>query len=395
MSNKRIFFLILLFLAFVTLISINFVTAIGISAVRLNENLNFVPGLERTFEYRIGTNTDHAMYYEIFVKEDLAPYITPSISKVFIEPNSGYNFQATLKLPQYLSPGMHTGYICVLETETMGGKGANVGVRTEVCAIINVKVLYPGKYLVINNFDIYVENKLVNFKLDVENWGTEDITSARSSIDISEANKTGKLATVESDSYTVASNSKASIISSLNAESFKVGDYVADAIVNYDGQKVNTSKIFKLGELELRFVNYTKEFEENKISPMDIEVESIWNQQIKDIYVEVNLSKNGKNLQILKTSPETIEPWGRTTLRTFLDSNGLALGPYDVSLSIYYAGKLTAIDGIVNVTSKQKSAEIPKLSVSANTILLLAILLLLVILILLVLRRKKRKETIN
>jgi len=372
------------------LLSIKNTSALGISGTTLYDKIDFQPGLEKTYNFRVGTETTHPMNYKIYAKEDLAPYITTSISEIFVDPHSGFDFSASLKLPDYLSPGMHYGYICVMETEPMGGPGSSIGIKTEVCAVIQVKVLYPGKYLVINNFDAVVTNRQVQFILDVENLGTEDIISAKPFIDIFELNRTEKLASVEGQAQPVPSNTKATLTAFLDAGLFNVGDYLAKAIVNYDGLEANASKQFKIGELEVRLVNYTKEFEQDKISPMEIEVESLWNQEIKNVFVEVSISKNGEKLPDMRTPSETLPPWGRTILKTFFDTNGLAAGDYDASFRINYENKITESSGTIKI--KERKLESPKLSLSLNTILLLIVLVLLILLILLVLRRKKRKE---
>lgn len=363
------------------------VSAVGISGVRLVDNLDFEPNLERTFEYRIGTNTDHGMNYQISVKRDLAPYFTLSDELVYLEPATGYDFTAHMKLPKSLDPGMHSAAICVLESETKGEGGSNIGVRTEVCAIVNVKVLYPGKYLIIKSYDVNVANKQVGFTLGVENWGTDRISSAKTIIDIYEANKTNKVETVYSNEESIASNSGTILLASLDATKFKVGDYDAKATVVYDGQEEKTEKTFKLGEFELKLVNYTREFETGKVNQMEIEVESIWNQKIENIYVETVISQSGSTIQTIKTPPADIEAWEKTKLIGYFDTTNILPGEYNAHFTIFYSGKTSSFDDSVIVKEPPRAPT----AISTNTLLLLGVLLLLIILIVLVLRRKRRQ----
>ena len=393
MIAKRGIFLISLIILSLIILIINFsnVSAIGMSGIRLIENLDFEPYLERTFNYRIGTNTDHGMNYEIHVKDaggSIAKYFTLSDELVYLEPATGYDFSVTMKLPGSLDPGLHSAHICVLETETKGTGGGNIGIRTEVCAIVNVKVLYPGKYIIISSFDINVANKQVTFTLDVENWGTDKINSAQTIIDIYEANKTTKVETVYSEEKSIASNSGTTLVSSLDATSFKVGDYDAKANVVYDNHEKKIEKEFKIGELELRLTNYTKEFEQGKVSVMEIEVESIWNQRIEKIYAEASISGEGSTIQTIKTSPADIEAWERVKLIGYFDTTDVQPGEYNSHFVIFYSGKITEVDGTIRVKEPERIAA----AISTNTLLLLAVLILLLVLIIMIFRRKKRKE---
>ena len=389
MKEKRGIGIILIILFFFILINTSNVSAIGISGLRLVENFDFEPNLERTFEYRIGTNAGKGMNYQIYVKDmkgNIAKYISLSDELVYIEEATGYDFTAHMKLPQSLDAGMHTAYICVLEGETRG-EGGNIGVKTEVCAIINVKVLYPGKYLIIKNFDINVANKQVGFTLEVENWGTDKISSAKTIIDIYEANKTDKVDSVSSNEESIASNSGTPFYSSLDATRFKVGDYDAKATVLYDGQEEKTEKTFKLGEFELKLVNYTREFETGKVNQMEIEVESIWNQKIENIYAEAVISGGGSTIQTIKTPPADIEAWERIKLVGYFDTTNVQPGEYNSHFTIFYSGKTSSFDGSVIVKEPERTPT----AISTNTILLLGILLLLTTLIVLILKRKRRQ----
>ncbi len=361
------------------------VSAIGLSSLRLVEFLDFQPGLERTFEYKVGSNTDSAMYYAIYVEGNLKQYITTSVSELFIEPDKSAYFTATIKLPDNLSPGMHEGDICVSETSNKGGP-SNIGVKTAACAIIYVKVLYPGKYLVIKEFNIGLADKQANFLIDVESWGTERIESAKPVVKVAEK-------TVEGDSVSIGSNEKRRLTAVMDVSSFNAGTYLADAKIVYDGQEANISQTFQIGDLNIRLVSYTNEFTQGKISPMDIVVESIWNQKIDNVYVDVNITKPDNEFLsygFFQSAPASVEPWGKATLRGFFDTNGLEAMNYTARFKINFEGKFSEELGTVSV--KNPTLLSPKLTVSANTILLIAILVLLLVLILLMLKRKARKK---
>ena len=89
------------------------VNAVGIGSIeKLYHEIDFQPGLERTFSYNVVPNSGATMDYEINAQEDLKEYVT--FSQNFfpnLPPNNFPAFSATLKLPDNLEPGEHTAKV--------------------------------------------------------------------------------------------------------------------------------------------------------------------------------------------------------------------------------------------------------------------------------------------
>jgi hypothetical protein len=96
---------------------------------------------------------------------------------------------------------------------------------------------------------------------------------------------------------------------------------------------------FRLGALELKISNHTQEFEENKISPMDIEVESFWNNKIEGVYVDVQILNHDINF---KTPSADVDRWSKTVFNGFLDTTGIKEKKFRANVTINYAGKKTS-----------------------------------------------------
>src|SRR3989338_5662101 len=129
------------------------VNAVGIGSIeKLYHEIDFQPGLERTFSYNVVPNSGATMDYEINAQEDLKEYVT--FSQNFfpnLPPNNFPAFSATLKLPDNLEPGEHTAKVCILERQVRGG--GLIGVRTEACSAIVVRVLFGEKYFKLVKFN--------------------------------------------------------------------------------------------------------------------------------------------------------------------------------------------------------------------------------------------------
>jgi len=387
-SIKRIILFILL-LVFV-LILIKPIYAVGIYFPNNNE-MDFKPGIEKTFNFAA---TPSRMDVKLSVSGYLSEYVT--LSKTFIRSNSTDRaFKVIIKLPEKIEkPGHHKVWIAAEEIIDESKISGNIGTSCNAMVYILIHVLNPGKYV-----DMWLSapdvnlNEPVNFAVRVKSFGEEDINSIKAAIDVYNPNNE-KLATVYTNEKSLKSNTEETLHAQLSTAGYKAGTYMAVATLNYDGKTKEDKKKFRIGELNIKIINYTKEFEKDKTNKFDIEIESDWGNNIKEVYGEIKI-----NNSIIKTPSIGLAPWEKKIITAYWDTNNVEIGVYYAEMTIYYEDKTTVEIGKVEVIEK-KEALVEKpgiitISLSTTTILILIIILLIVIDIIWMTRKRKEKKKLT
>ncbi len=351
---------------FIILLYIPLSYAIGISPSMIK--MDFQPGFEQTFYFTVSGVTSS----KISVHGSLAPYITVS-DEVLVNKNT---FTATIKLPEKMDiPGINKGFIEVIEAKE-GQEGVVAGV-VAIETPIYVRVPYPGKYVEITFTvpDVNV-NETAHFYVNIINRGTLNITRAHADIEVKDAeNKT--IAKVKADAKPVLSGSDVTLTAEKGTAGYRAGGYMAYADVYYDEEQMALSTSFRVGSLNIKLINYTKEFLKDTINKFEIELESGWNNKVKDLYASIIIGNETAEIAELKTPLADLEPWATTKIVTYWDTKGISLGAYNAKVNLYYEGKADSHNLDIYVV-KPKELEKP-LRFFTPTTLLVTILILVII----------------
>ena len=389
MANKSKKVILISSLLILFLIFIKPIYAVGIYFSSGNK-IDFEPGIEKTFNFEA---TKCNLGVRLSVSEYLSEYAT--LSKTFIESDStDRKFTVTVKLPEKIEkPGHHKIFVMAEEIidETSGG---TVGTSSNAKVYIRINVLNPGKYVDMSLSAPNVNlNEPVNFAVNVKNFGEENISRIKATIDVYSQNNE-KLATVYTDEKALISNTEETLHAQLNTAGYSAGTYKATAILNYDGETKQANDTFKIGKLNIKIINYTKEFEKDKINLFNIEVESDWGNKIENLYGEIKI-----NNMIIKTPNINLNPWEKKTITAYWDTNNLEIGPYNTVITVYYEDKTTVETGIVNVIEKRNEDITKKnalekpgaitISLSTTTILIIIIILLIMVDIIWIVKKQK------
>ncbi len=299
------FFLILIFLSS---------GAIAISGVSPGSySVDFSPGLSREFVFSFVLDNDVA---DLFVEGILAEYVSLDKKKI----SGSESVVASLKLPSQVdSPGVNNIKI----------------VAGDVVGIIKVNVPYPKKWVALEmgvpNVNIGED---VNLNLKAFSLGEESVV-VEPKIEIY---KDGKLIkTIEMGSEEVASGEFREFNFLLNSSNYLVGDYYAVAFVNYGDRVARVDNAFRIGELLVEILNYTDEVKAGQIARFEIEVESLWNNDIDDLYIEVSII--GFENSTFSTPNIGLESWQIKKIGGFLNTQGIGVEEVDAEITVYYMGE--------------------------------------------------------
>ncbi len=341
MKKEEIISLILIFLL-AEIFSLNLVSAaLGISPAK--HYVDFKPGLE--LEYSFNVYADSGQRIEVYSAGEFADLVKFDKKEL----DGGGSFSVKVKLPDSIEkPGKHTLLIGAREKVD---EEEGIGTSIVIQAPIFISVPYPGKYaeasFSCNNANA---GESVKFILDISSLGKEPITAV-AGIEISSG--TNKIETLNLGAKYIANQEKHSFKKTMNTTNYKPGDYNSNAIVEYGGDKrIDIGCEFRLGSLFVNISNYTLEIFKPGIKPFEINIESLWNNNLDNVYGIVYISGNGKNLTEFSTPGISLGAWEKKTLKGYIDTDAIEKGEYDVKVRLNYAGTYSLAQGKLKIKEK-------------------------------------------
>lgn len=377
--------------------------AFGITPGR--STFDFSPGVEKSVEFSVINSEGRDMNLVVMISGELNQSIGLSDNSFHMGVNDNEKkLVYTLKMPDKLSPGLHTSEIVVVQ---LPGKsqtseafvGAAVGVVTQVY----VYVPYPGKYIESELNAIGDGSKEVTFVLPVVSRGNLDIGRVRAVIDVYTA-LNEKVISVNTEEISLASGKREELAAKWDSSNSPAGKYLAVATILYDEETIKLEKEFTIGSRNLELLQVeANNFQLGEIAKFEMLVENKWNEEIKGAYAEMNIfNKDGQVMADFKSAAYDIPSLSKKILVAFWDSVGVSKGTYEASVFLNYGKESKRKDFQLEVTDNEINViglgYVIKSSSTANSsgmssitivlITIVAVLVLINIIWFLVLRKK-------
>ena len=299
---------------------------LGVSPV--SQSVDFSPGLDRSYKFYFTGDADAT--YAVVAEGDFAQYTT--ITPVTLK-GEGY-VTVRLRLPREASvPGAHVIFIVARQKPPQANAG--VTLLGAVKSTVVVHVPYPGKYATLTfEASNAKAGEPVPFSLKVSNLGTQEIIAApRISLINGENTSVSSFALEMS---TIQSTQSKSYAFEANTSSYRAGFYRALATVEYGGKTPATHEArFRLGELAVNVTSTSDRLTKNKLNRFDIQIESLWNDPLENVYADVEVLNHSMKFTTPSTSLNGFE---KATLTGYFDTTGIEKEPFQVRIVLHYAG---------------------------------------------------------
>lgn len=374
--------LLLTIIAFI--FAVQNVLAIGLSPNVVN--VDYSPGERKEFSIYIinnyGGDIDAHLYKDGIYKDLI------ELPKEVIRIKGGdvHEIKIKVRFPdEGIEPGDQHATIGVIEelvdmkNKAVSGVIAKAGVEVKV----KFRVSFPGKYarIVLQVPNVNVGDKLpVGLKL--ENLGSETINHAFGSVELLQDGKAAE--NIEFKLSNILPGRDSEYKTRVGTVFFKPGDYKAKAVVFYDSIKAEAETDFRIGRLYINLTNYSRDFQKGKVSPFDIHIENLWNNNIDDVYADIIISDEWGQVQYLKTPVISTKSWEKSILRTYWDTTYVERGEYNADVSIKYMNQSTDRNVKIYVYDR--------LTLNLTNILIVLIILIIIIDIIWIARRKRGKK---
>ena len=279
--------------------------------------INFEPNYSADFNFNFVI--DGNLKVDLYAEGDLSEYVSLNKKKIF----DREKVVASLNLPSEVdSPGVNQIRI----------------VAGDVVGVIKINVPYPDKYVELRlsapNINI---GEIVNVSLNVFSRGNDSVM-VEPRIEIYKDDK--KLETIEISGEEIGSRESRKFNIFLNTSNYSVGDYLTVAIVDYNGRVTRVENLFRVGESSVKILDYTRKFRENKVDKFEIEIESLWNSNMDDLYIEVNvlgLEDIGFVTPVIK-----LGAWRKAIIAGFLDTTNILDNEFEAEIILHYEDEINS-----------------------------------------------------
>lgn len=334
-----------------------------------------------------------------FVVEDTSREVTAEVDTgsgplrdyIYLSNISGNEFYLNLRFPveARISPGIYDQAVTVKE------KPANEGT-------ISTTVAVSKKFSLI----VYTWEKEVNLGLEVPNVNEGDLIRVAlgvQSVTYSNIDSIyGVVSIFNENKLSVASvTTTAKPLPSLESFNWKeiierklpIGEYVAKAVVFYDGQREEVNTSFLVGNMDVIVKNYTTTLRTG-FDEFRVEVRSNWGKTLRNVYGL--LSINGTH--IMQTPSINLEPWTDGVLQSIVKID-FSPSTYPGKLEVFFEGTSKVVPVTITIMAPAAEPagpeEQPKLQRPWPSTLIggaLSLTLLAIVLISIYLIRKKKKR---
>jgi len=302
----------------------------GASVTPGSYSIDFEPGYSGDFSFEFGFAA--GVEADLYVSGAFAEYVTLDKDKLV----GGGVVVATLNLPSESNlSGVNKIRIGALQ---ISDEASGMGVVSDVRGIIKVNVPYPGSYV---EFDLKAPNanagEIVNLSVEMFNRGEEDV-SISSNIQI--FREGSLIENVDLGIVDVVAMTSVVVDSPFDSSGLSPGDYNVVVSGEYNGLKVTDENPFRLGELFVKIVNYSREFREDKLERFNIDVESFYNNLIEDLYAEVKVV--GVAEAGFVTPIGELRAWRSGVLEGFLDTSDIETEDFQAEIILHYGNETTS-----------------------------------------------------
>lgn len=374
--------------------------AIGLRGFLLKDEFIFEPGITKTYEYYLVTHSetqDYELYTSMRYGANLTQYVTLSNTLLKqIPPGSSVPFSATLSLPDTLDyPGWHEIRVGVRETSIGGG---NVGAFAGSEGRIIILVLYPYKYLEakLNASNINV-NGSSSFSVKLNNYGSKDIGFIYGDLEVYD-NSNNLIKNIRTKIIPLASKKESILDVVFDATNLSPGIYKVKGTIFYDENETKVETQFRIGELDVKLLDYKKRVYTNVIDKFYLNLASEWNGDIYDAYAIISVFNETKTFIINQRTPNTdLTPFGVSKLEMFLDFVNVFPGNYSLKMNLFYNGKnkdillpIEVVNPPIVEVDKPSFADYLKENIILVMVVGINVILILIVVILLLGRKEKK-----
>jgi len=232
-----------------------------------------------------------------------------------------------------IPPGSSTAYIIVEEL------GENTNDNT-----VSSKLILKHKITFVNSYpDFYIEGSLnfqekeneIELVAEVKNLGKKDLKEVQTKFYVND--KEQEEHELETEAASLKTKETKLLTTRIDKDNFNAaGQYEVSAVTKYDDQTLELYKTLLIGKPEVDITYFDKYLIAYKVNQYTLDLLNKWNKQIKNIYVDVQVLKEGKEVDSFRTRSVDIEGEMIQRVSDYLDAKDKGPGEYTFEMTVNF-----------------------------------------------------------
>lgn len=328
MKNKLIIWLIVL------LLTLNLVLALGIRPAKTT--VISEESLQSKEKFWVVNNDQQEFSVKVYVEGEMAEYITLNTKELhFRNDDDAFPVSFSINLPTELPPGTSTANI-IVEEELLSTDPNVVSSKIILKHKIIVEGPYPDKYIK-NKLNFHENGDKIEFVSEVENLGKEDIKKLHTKFYVNDKQQQAHV--LETETTPLKTKENKLLKSTLERDLFELGEFEVSAVTTYDDQKIEMVKNLLVGQPKVEVTYFDKYFTAYKINEYSMDLLNKWNQEIENVYVDVEVKKDNQKIDQFRTKSVDIEGLMTERINDYFDAQDKAPGKYTFDLIVNFWNK--------------------------------------------------------
>jgi hypothetical protein len=389
-KSKRCFLLSIILILFLILISS--VHSVGIRRFSYDiPEYEFKPGLEFTVEYEaIGLVRDA----KIELSGQFAEYSTLSKTTIALSDLSK-KFILNVEIPatansEDFDPG--TNGLRLEISDDLSGVNDNEMfiLSTSATTPIRIHVPYPGDYAEFSDYNLPSVNSGLDTVVEFTIWNRGNNNHINAHYEFLVKNKEEIVLTKTKTKINIPSQEKKTFHIPIESNTFIPGNYNTTLTYYYASKTAVKEQKFKIGQLNLDIINYTRALFNDSIQKFDIAIRSDWNEIIKNVYADINL--NGTTT---KTTPTDLSNFQQKVITAYIDPSGVPSGNYSVDVTLFYMSETKTESFIVEVIERPITKNQIEINWLLMGLIILLVLLFIITIVFIIILKKPKNDKVN
>ena len=209
---------------------------------------------------------------------------------------------------------------------------------------ISSKLLLKHKITFIGPYpDLYIEGSLnfhekgdeIELVAEVKNLGKKDIDEIQTKFYVND--KEQKEHELETSTESLKTKETKLLKTTIEKDNFQAaGQYEVSAITKYDDQTLELYKTLLIGKPEVDITYFDRYLIAYKVNQYTLDLLNRWNQQIRNVYVDVEVLKDGNKIDSFRTRSVDIEAEMMQRISDYLDAKDKGPGKYTFEMTVHF-----------------------------------------------------------
>ncbi len=323
----------------VLLVTVHLVTALGIRPARTNIAADDFAEEQISYDGKVWivNNDQREFSVNIYVEGEMASFVKLKTSEKKLSFRSDDNakeveFELRIKKDE-IPPGASTANIVI--EETLDNPGSNV-VSSKIILKhkINLQGPYPDKYIEMQ-INFHQQADRIEFVSEVKNLGKKEIQKLQTKFYVND--KEQKQQELKTETISLPQKESKLLKTNVAKDKFnEAGEYEVTAITTYDDQQLELYKSLVIGSPEVEVSYFDKYFIAYKVNQYTMDLLNRWNKIIPNVYVDVRVLKNGREIDAFRTKSVDIEGEMIRRISDYLDAKDKGPGKYTFDMTVSF-----------------------------------------------------------